>query len=100
MVSSNRITVYMGTYTRRETFVDGKAAGIYIYHLDPASGELLYAATVAGAGTVNPSFLTLSLDKRCLYAVNEITGGKGSRGTVSAFAINPVTKHLSYLNQQ
>jgi hypothetical protein len=44
MVSSNRITTYMGTYTRRETFVDGKAAGIYIYHLDPASGELTYAA--------------------------------------------------------
>jgi 6-phosphogluconolactonase len=100
MVSSNRITIYMGTYTRRETFVDGKAAGIYIYHLDPASGELIYAATVAGAGTVNPSFLTLSPDKRCLYAVNEITGGKGPYGTVSAFAIDPVTQHLSYLNQQ
>jgi 6-phosphogluconolactonase len=100
MVSSDRITAYMGTYTRRETFVDGKAEGIYIYHLDPTSGELIYAATGAGAGTVNPSFLTLAPDKGCLYAVNEITGGKGPHGTVSAFAINPTTKHLSYLNQQ
>ena len=92
MLSSDRITLYIGTYTRRESFVDGKAEGIYIYHLDPRSGELTYAATVTGAGTVNPSFLTLGPDKRCLYAVNEITGGKGPHGTVSAFAIDPVTE--------
>jgi 6-phosphogluconolactonase len=94
------ITAYIGTYTRRESFVNGKAEGIYIYHLNPASGELTYAATVAGTGTINPSFLTLGPDKSCLYAVNEITGGRGPHGTVSAFAINPVTKHLSYLDQQ
>ena len=34
MVSSDRITLYIGTYTRRESFVDGKAEGIYIYTLD------------------------------------------------------------------
>jgi 6-phosphogluconolactonase (cycloisomerase 2 family) len=91
IVSSDRITVYIGTYTRRESFVDGKADGIYIYQLDPSTGELTYAATVAGAGTVNPSHLTLGPDRSCLYAVNEITGGKGPYGTVSAFAIDPVT---------
>jgi len=100
MLNLEPMTVYVGTYTRRESFVDGKAEGIYIYHLDLASGELTYAATVTGAGTVNPSFLTLAPDKRCLYAVNEITGGKGPHGTVSAFAVDPVTGHLRYLNQQ
>ena len=81
MVSSDRITTYIGTYTRRESFVDGKAKGIYIYHLEPSSGELTYAATVvAGAGTVNPSFLTLGPDKSCLYAVNEITRAKARMG--------------------
>ncbi|KPK11019.1 MAG: hypothetical protein AMJ56_06840 [Anaerolineae bacterium SG8_19] len=100
MISSDSITAYIGTYTRRESFVNGKAEGIYIYHLDLTSGELTYAATVTGAGTVNPSYLTLAPDKSCLYAVNEITGGKGSHGTLSAFAIDPVTKHLSYLNQK
>ena len=35
MASSDRITLYIGTYTRREAFVDGKAEGIYIYTLDP-----------------------------------------------------------------
>jgi 6-phosphogluconolactonase len=97
---SDRITTYIGTYTRRESFVDGKGKGIYIYQLDPRTGELTYADTVTGAGTTNPSFVTLGPDKRFLYAVNEITGGEGSYGIVSAFAIHPVTKGLNYLNQQ
>lgn len=100
MASPNRITTYIGTYTRRESFVDGKAEGIYIYHLDPSSGQLTYSATVSGPGTLNPSFVTLSPDKRCLYAVNEITGGKGPHETVSAFAVDPASGHLRYLNQQ
>ncbi len=100
MAVSDRITVYIGTYTRRESFVDGKAEGIYIYHLDPSSGELTYAATVTGAGTVNPSFLALGPDERCLYTVNELYGDESTHGSVSAFAIDPVTKHLTYLNQQ
>jgi 6-phosphogluconolactonase len=100
MVSSKSITTYIGTYTRRESFVDGKAEGIYIYHLDPSSGELTYAATVSGAGTINPSFLMLGQDRSCLYAVNELYQSEGSNGTLSAFAIDPVTRHLSYLNQQ
>jgi 6-phosphogluconolactonase len=99
-MSFDRITVYIGTYTRRESFVDGKAKGIYIYELNPSTGKLTYAATVAGAGTVNPSFLTLGPDRRCLYAVNEITGGKGPHGTLSAFALDPLSGDLRYLNQQ
>jgi 6-phosphogluconolactonase len=99
-VNSDRITTYIGTYTRRESFVDGKAEGIYIYQLDPGSGEFTHAATVTGPGTLNPSYVTLSPDGRCLYAVNEVTGGKGPHGDVSAFAIDPVTGDLSYLNQQ
>lgn len=71
-----------------------------MYHLDPSSGELTHAATVAGPGTVNPSFLTVGPNRSCLYAVNEITGGRGPHGTVSAFAIDPVTGDLTYLNQQ
>ena len=100
IVSSDTITVYIGTYTRRESFVDGKAKGIYIYHLDLSSGELTYAATVAGAGTVNPSFLILGPDRSYLYAVNEFYKNEGPNGTISAFAIDPLTGHLSYLNQQ
>jgi 6-phosphogluconolactonase len=100
MANSDRITTYIGTYTRRESFVDGKGEGIYIYHLDPGSGELTHAATVTGPGTLNPSYVTLSPGGRCLYAINEVTGGRGPHGNVSAFAIDPVTGDLSYLNEQ
>jgi 6-phosphogluconolactonase len=100
MAISDHTLIYIGTYTRRESFVDGKAEGIYIYHLDLRSGALTYAATVAGPGTVNPSFLTMGPDRRFLYAVNEITGSKGPHGTVSAFAIDPESGYLTYLNQQ
>jgi 6-phosphogluconolactonase len=92
------ITVYIGTYTQRESFVDGKADGIYAYELDPASGALTYRATVPGV--VNPSFLAVDERKRYLYAVNEISSAHGKHGTVSAFAIDPATKALSYLNEQ
>jgi 6-phosphogluconolactonase len=100
MVCPNSITTYIGTYTRHESFVEGKAEGIYIYQLDMSLGELNYAATITGAGTDNPSFLTLGSDKSYLYAVNEFYKSEGLNGFVSAFAIDPVTKHLSYLNQQ
>ena len=100
MLSSDRTTVYIGTYTRRESFVNGKGEGISIYNLNPTTGELTYDATVTGDGTVNPSFLTLRPDNRFLYAVNEIAGDKGPHGFVSAFAIDPETRKLSFLNQQ
>jgi 6-phosphogluconolactonase len=92
------ITVYIGTYTRRESFVDGKAEGIYAYRLDPSTGALTYAATVRDV--VNPSFLTVGLLGDRLYAVNEITGDHGPHGTVSAFAIDPETGGLTFLNKQ
>ena len=86
MANSYRITLYIGTYTRRESFVDGKAEGIYIYTPGSGSGELTYAATVAGAGTVNPSFLTLGRTKAVCMLLTRSGDGK-----VSAFTIHPVT---------
>jgi 6-phosphogluconolactonase len=91
-------TVFIGTYTRRESFVDGKAEGIYVYHMDPATGDLSHVATVDGV--INPSFLAIDRQGTHLYAVNEITGDKGPHGTVSAFAIEPATKDLDFLNKQ
>jgi 6-phosphogluconolactonase len=66
-----------------------------VYRFDPATGALTYASTVGGV--INPSYLALDPSKRWLYAVNEITSGEG---TVSAFAIDPATKGLIYLNKQ
>lgn len=86
------LLVYVGTYTT------GKSEGIYIYRLKLGSGELTHLSTTRGV--VNPSFLTVDPRKRYLYAVNEVTdfAGKPS-GAVSAFAINPKTNTLQFLNQ-
>lgn len=85
--------VYVGTYT------SGKSEGIYLYRLNLSSGELKLLGTTRGV--VNPSYLTLDRRRRFLYAVNEVEefGGRKS-GAVSAFAVDPSTGALRFLNQQ
>ena len=41
-------TVYIGTYTEKLPFVDGKAEGIYVYSLNTDSGELSYLSHTTG----------------------------------------------------
>lgn len=85
--------VYVGTYTQ------GKSEGIYLFQMDPASGQLTPAGVTAE--TVNPSFLAIAPSHRFLYAVNEIGHFEGtSCGAVSAFAIDSETGKLTLLNQQ
>ncbi len=70
-------TFYVGTYT------DGKSKGIYKYALKK-NGDLEKIGLAAK--TENPSFLTISNDKKYLIAVNEISN-KDTVGTVSSFLI-------------
>lgn len=86
--------VYIGTYTPPS----GKAEGIYVYRMDPATGALTKVQTVP---TPSPSFLALDPSRRWLYAVNELDnyGGRPS-GAVSAFAIDPAGGTLAPLNTQ
>jgi 6-phosphogluconolactonase len=86
-------TVYIGTYTRREPHVDGKANGIYVYLLDLETGRLAYHSTAVGV--VNPSFLTLLPSGDFLVAVHEVADG-----AVSTFAVDAATGDLTFLNQQ
>jgi 6-phosphogluconolactonase len=87
------VLLYVGTYT------NGKSEGIYRYRVDLASGQLRHAGTTSHV--VNPSFLTLSPNRRHLYAVNEVGdfGGRKS-GAVSSFTVDPQTGELKLLNQQ
>ena len=51
------------------------------------------------AKTVNPSFLTLSPDRRHLYAVNEVDAYRGGKsGSVSSFAVDGVSGKLKPIN--
>jgi 6-phosphogluconolactonase len=85
---------YVGTYTTGK-----KSEGIYLYNLDLSSGELRHVATTSGV--VDPSYISLSPNRRYLYAVNEVEefGGKKG-GAVSAFAIDQRTGDLKFVNQQ
>lgn len=86
--------VYVGTYT--EGILTSK--GIYAYRYDAASGDLTSLGLVAE--TTNPSFLAVHPNHRFLYAINEVTSYKGpNSGGVSAFAIDPATGKLTFLNE-
>jgi 6-phosphogluconolactonase len=90
---TEKFWVYVGTYTQRGS------KGIYRLELDLATGKL--SSAELAAKTTAPSFLALHPTGRFLYAVNEVKdfGGKSS-GAVSAFARDPRTGNLTFLNQK
>ncbi|MEL6718318.1 MAG: beta-propeller fold lactonase family protein, partial [Bacteroidota bacterium] len=65
-----KLTAYIGTYTRTEGHVDGKANGIYKVSIYTMTGEFLEQKTVAQL--INPSFVKRSKDQKYLYAVSEL----------------------------
>ncbi len=87
------LRLYIGTYA------ESGADGIFLYDFDSVGGTLTYRSKFkAGA---NPSFLALSKSGRFLYAVNETSEFQGNPGgAVSAFAIEPVSGSLTFLNHQ
>lgn len=76
--------LFVGTYTRKEDHVDGKAVGVYLYRLNLKTGKLTYAGE---APTVNPSYLAVDTAKRVLYTVNEVGSENGFTGTISSFRL-------------
>ncbi len=81
------LLVEVGTYT------GGKSKGIYSFRLDAATGAATAPALVAE--TESPSFLAVDPGRRLLYAVNETRNG-----AVSAFALDPASGKLSFLNRE
>lgn len=78
---------YVGTYTKKEGHVDGKAEGIYSISQNPETGALKLTGTVAEI--TNPSFVKTSPDGKYLYAVSELGPGDAEFGFVHAFRILP-----------
>ncbi len=96
--------VFVGTYTDPILFgtgkiLQGKGEGIYVYRLDQSSGGLEFVSKTAGI--TNPSYLAFDATQKFLYAVNELKTYEGKpTGTVSAFAVDPKTAKLEFLNRQ
>ena len=82
--------VYVGSYTESEA---GSGVGISVFRFEAASGDLSPVQTVTGIA--NPSFLALDSRQRYLYAVEEL-----DVGGVSAYARDPETGRLTFLNRQ
>ena len=86
--------VYVGTYT------GGASRGIYLLSIDRSTGRVVSGPVLAGE-TENPSFLALHPNGRFLYAVNELKTFEGkATGAVSAFAVDPATGLLTFLNRR
>lgn len=85
--------VYVGTYTRTH----GK--GIYTFRFQPATGRLTLLSLAAE--TSSPSFLAVHPNQKFLYAANEHEGADqpGKNNTVSAYAVDPKTGSLTFLNK-
>ncbi len=78
--------VYIGTYTKQEGHVDGKAKGIFLAMQDPENGSLQPEKTVAEI--TNPSFVKASKDGKNLYAVSELGGGDADSGFIYSYKRN------------
>ena len=84
---------YIGCFTTAHRKARGK--GISVYRIDPASGPSHNWSLIEVFETIaNPGYVALDSTQRFLYASH------GDGDTVSAYAIDPHTRKLTFLNQQ
>ncbi|HKL34716.1 MAG TPA: lactonase family protein [Salegentibacter sp.] len=86
LAQKNENPVYIGTYTKKEGHVDGKAKGIFLAMQDPENGSLQPEKTVAEI--TNPSFVKASNDGENLYAVSELGSGDANSGFIYSYKRN------------
>ena len=96
---TDKLWMYVGTYTRSEPHVVGKSDGIYWFQFDLDSGTMSYAGVLSGVD--NPSFLVLDPQEHYLFAANEVSdyGGQTS-GAVSSYSIDRDSGKLTFINHQ
>lgn len=91
----NSYALAVGTYTKKEGHVDGKADGVYLVEMDKETGRLVVKDTIKQL--VNPSYLTV--DDQNLYAVNELAdGSKVGIGTITKVDLTDSTKEVLETN--
>lgn len=93
MKEPQQLFAYFGTYANQDK------EGIYITKLDTQTGTFTHIGSVTGIN--NPSYLALDASKHRLYAVSETRQyQEQAGGSVAAYAIDPQTGLLTFLNQQ
>ncbi|UZH55115.1 lactonase family protein [Salinimicrobium tongyeongense] len=99
--TKNMNVIFVGSYTRKEGHVDGKAEGIYTLYQNQETGELKNGKTVAKL--TNPSFVKTSKDGKYLFAVSELgPGGDAESGFVYSYKIteNDSLEELSRISTE
>lgn len=78
------------------TYDSPKSEGIYLYRFNTGDGT---ATPLSHVKTANPSYLSVSPDKKMIYAVAEnASNGKG--GEVAAFRFDAESGTLQFINKQ
>ena len=85
--ASQEYYLLIGTYA-----TEGKPNGIHVYRFNTESGEFNMAQPVTELP--NASYLAISGDRQNVYAISDGPGG----GRVNAFAFNPVSGALTFMN--
>ncbi len=95
---ANAAAAYIGSYTPEPTArAQNFGEGIYFTDVDPVSGAPSMPRLVAKM--FSPSWLSLSADRKFLYASSEILSHEGKEGgLVTAFAIDAANGALRRLN--
>jgi 6-phosphogluconolactonase len=96
---SEPILSYVGTYSSPQGAEGspGRGRGIYLFEMDSVTGVLSEREVFANDS--NPSCLALDPSRTHLYSGNEIQTYRGApTGSVSAYAIDRSSGHLSLLN--
>lgn len=88
ITNAQQYNLLIGTYTNK-----GNSEGIYVYNFNAKTGE---SKLISSVKTTNPSFLTVSKDKKFVYSVNET----GKNSEVSSFNFNALNGELAFLNKQ
>lgn len=79
--------LFIGTYT------NGQSKGIYVYRFNTTTGTGSEVSTIYAK---NPSYLSISPDGKHVYATDE----EEKSGEVGAYAFEPATGKLAFLNAQ
>jgi 6-phosphogluconolactonase len=97
--TSNKVLVFVGTYTQTGTVLPERPEGIFVFRLNLLNGKMDPIQAVTGIS--NPSYLSLTPDHRFLYVVNEVEEFKGQAGGgISAFSVDPESGRLNFINSQ
>jgi 6-phosphogluconolactonase len=98
-LASRRILACVGTYSSPQgpEGAKGRGHGIYVMEMNPATGALSERELIPN--DANPAWLAFDASHAHLYSANEVaTFGDGKSGSVSAYAVDRATGHLTLLN--